>query len=222
MREYSAVLLPHWVQFDLTQPVAGPLDEAIALMLGDVPRESAKRVRAHLRERLSGLLTQLASAGVTAVFMPAENPSVASAFPVLSVRPADFVVDGEPMDPMDYLIALVGSGAASIIEPEGMVGVRRVTDRDSTAALREALADVPADMADGLDVEASAKAVQHGRLSREVEYIIGVPQSEDRWMSVTGSLSVIQGEASEELLGAVTQLADRWVETIRWVEESHD
>ncbi len=221
MREYSAVLLPSWVRFDLARPVKEPLTEAVARMLDGVPSSVARRVRPYLYDRLFATLTQLASAGASAVFMPAENPADASAFPVLSVRPADFVVDGEPMDPMDYLIALVGSGAATLIEPEGMVGVRRVTDRDTTAALRDGLADVPADLAGTLDAAASAKAVQAGRLSREIEYIVGSPESADQWLAVTASISVIGGEGSEDLLDAVTELADRWVENLRWVEESN-
>lgn len=219
MREYAAILLPNWVRFDLGEPIKGPLDQAITRMLEDLPSATASRVRPYLYQQLFGMLTQLSSAGCSAVFMPAENPATASSFPLFAIRPADFVVDGEEMDPMDYLIGLVGSGQAMLIEPTGMVGIRRQTDRDTTAALREGVSNLPAELAGALDGGARAKVAQSTRLSREIEYVIGVPDTGDQWMAVTASISVVSGEGSDELLDAVTEFADRWVETIGWAEE---
>lgn len=222
MRDFQAVLLPNWVRFDLRQPVREPLTAAVSRMLSGVPVDAAGRVRPYLFEQLFGMLTQLATSGATAVFMSTDNPAEASAFPIFSVGPANFEVEGEPMEPLDYLIGLVGSGAATLIEPEGMVGVRRVTDRDTTAALRDGLANLPAAMAGATDNGDGARAVAAGRLSRAVEYVIGVPQSPDRWMVVTASISALGGKDDQELLDAVTTFADRWVENIRWTEEPAD
>lgn len=219
MNTFTAVVLPNWVRFDLTQPVKEPLAEAVGAMLADVAPATARRVRPYLFDRLFELLTGLAGAGAMAVFMPAEDPTVASAFPLFAVSPADFAVDGEPMEPMDFLIGLVGGGSATLIEPPGMVGVRQVVDRDTSAALTDELAGLSADMREGLDTERSEAAAAAGRLSREISYVIGVPETEDRWLSITASISVIRGEGSDELLDAVTDFADRWVETISWNEE---
>ena len=60
------------------------------------------------------------------------------------------------------------------------------------------------------------------RLSREIRYLIGVPESEDRWLEVTASLAVLKSEGSDELLAAITEFADRWVETIEWVPEEDE
>lgn len=222
MRAFSAVLPPRWTRFDLDRPVRDALGKVVESMLADVPPAARDRVRRYVFDGLLSSLNQLASSGVVTAFLPADNPAVAAAFPVFAVRPVDFTVDGEPIDPMDYLVGILGAGAATVIEPIGMVGVRRVTDRDTSKALTDAVAALPADMSEHLDAEAAARAGQAGRLSREIEYVIGVPETDDRWMAITASISVVRGEGSDELLEAVTSFADRWVETVQWVEDEDD
>lgn len=219
---FRAPLLPRWVRLDLTEPVRQQLTDAVARMVEEIDPAVREKLRDQLQEQLFTAMTALAADGVTTVFLPTENPAFAAAFPVLAVAPADFTVDGEQMAPMDYLVGLIGAGNSTLIEPRDMVGVRTATDRDSTAQLSSTLGELPADLREAMNPQQLEAATGATRLSREIRYLIGVPESEDRWLEVTASLAVLKSEGSDELLAAITEFADRWVETIEWVPEEDE
>lgn len=222
MRDFEAMLPPGWLVFDLTSPVKGAVSEAVDSMLADVPERARPSVRSQLEQPLVRSFTQLAAGGAVAAYLPVENPATASVFPVVAVRPASFVVDQKPVDPLEYMVALIAAGEAEMAEPVGMVGIKRVVDRDTSGAFRQKLAGVPADLIGMVGDDGRTQIDEARRLTRQVEYTIGVPETDDCWMVVSADISAVGAEGAEEVIDAVTGFLDAWVGTIRWREAATD
>lgn len=219
MRQFSVMLPPGWAQFDLTVPVKGPVRLAVEEMLRNIPDESRDSLRQELLPTITQALTNLSANGAIAAYMSVDNPGTAAVFPVVAIRPVDFSIDGEEIDPLDHLVALVAANEVELLDIPGMVGIRRSVDRDASAAFRAKLTELPAEVKASMGDAGKAAAAEARRLTRQVEYTIGVPGTKDCWMAVSAELSTVAAGEGEDVLEAVTEFLDAWVGTVDWHEE---
>lgn len=222
MRNFSVMLPPGWVQFDLTQPVGGQVTVAAKEMLSKLPPPMRGELRRQIEPPLTEALANLASGGAVAAYMSAEDPRTAAIFPIVVVRPADFAVEGEVMDPMDYLVALISTGEVALVDPVGMVGVKHMTDRDVSSSVRRALAQVQDDVLDSMEGLDRESFTELREVARQIEYTIGVPETSDCWMVISAEVTADARENAVEALDAVTEFLDAWVGTIIWNEEGDE
>lgn len=217
MRKFRVVLPPGWVQFDLSAPVEEQAKVAVSAMFQELPRDARRALRQQMAPTISSALANLAEGGAVAAYMSVENPGTAALFPVVAIRPAEFTIGDTPLDPMDYLVALVGTGEVELIDPIGMVGVKRVTDRDVSSALESEARALPQDVLDAVGGATREEISGVRQIARQVEYTLGVPETDDCWMVVAAEVTADGDEAAaRDALDAVTQFLDAWVETITW------
>lgn len=213
---YRAYLPGGWARLDLREPVRPQLATTIDLMLEGVPTQTADSFRGSLEETLFSAATGLAGLGVEDVYLPAANPSVSHVLPILTIRNAASLISAEDTEPIQFLTGLLAAEDATVIEPVGMLGVRLDRGTSRSDALLEVLRALPLPTALAGDVEAEAASI--GWLTRTVEYYIGQPGADDRWLLVTATFSIADVDDHNEVLEAVAGFADRWVEAICWVD----
>lgn len=219
MRTFEAMLPPGWAQVDLTSPVAESVDTIVGGMLEGLPREAADPARQHLTEQLRRAMTGLAGDGAVVAYLPVDDAMTSPVRPFIAVRPVSFEIGGATVEPLDYLVAMMTQEGVSLIEPIDMVGIKRVTDSSNAGRLATALEDVPQELVEQADRTQLGSAVAAGQRTRHLQYIIGVPDAADYWMSVEASVSAPGGADADEALDAVEEFIDAWVGTIRWTEE---
>lgn len=218
---FSTMALPGWSWFDLSRPVAPDVKAASGQLVAEVPAEARKKVRAEAERSLTSALTDMAGRGVSAAYIATEKPIVANSSPMFAVLSPDFTVDGERLEPLDYMLGLLVSPGSTVIEPPGMVGVRQVTDKRDGPSIDQELAAVPPGLLDAADGQFSVGDVKDAlagakRWHRELQYLIGVPDTDDRWMVVLATISVVEGKGARELMDLMTVVADQWVTAIKW------
>lgn len=218
--KFKVVVPPGWVRFDLSEPVEDSIARATLQMLSEVPVALRGAMVGRLRSTLADSLRGLASAGVVSALMPLEDPSFSALFPVVTIRPADFTLDGEELDPMDYLVALISTGEVTLVDAPEMVGVRYRSDHDGTLALAQELSTLPEDTR--VQMKGREGLGEKRRIVRRLDYTLGVPDSDDRWMSVSAEIAAITSEETEDGLDAATEFLDAWVGAIVWNDEGVD
>lgn len=216
MGSYEAVLPPGWVMLDLGLPFGDSLDQAVVAMLSGVPTEIADSLRRNMLKQLRTEIENLAKEGAAAVYLPTDDMLSAVVRPLIVVRPVTFEVEGKQVPPLDFLAGLISQEGTALVEPEGMIGVKRVTEFDSSTQFAKASSRLPAEVLDRIDQQAFGQAVADGRRTRRITYIVGVPDSAERWMAVDASVSVLNGDGAEEALEAVEEFFDAWVCAVRW------
>lgn len=217
MRQFEVMLPPGWAQVDLTSPVAEPVKRIVKRMTESLPSDVAASARPHLERRFQAAMTGLAADGVSSAYLPVLDVLQAPVQPFIAVRPVSFDVDGEEMAPLDYLVALMAQPGASLVEPVGMVGVKRTSTSDTGDQIAGALDEVPSDIVVQADQAKLAEAAGSGRTTRHLHYVIGVPDDPERWMAVDASVSAL-GADSSDVLDAVEEFIDAWVTTVQWKE----
>lgn len=222
MEAYEAILPPGWMAFDLTQPVHEAVTQMTTTMLAPVPKDIADAAQPGLVKQLKTALTGMADEGAVAAYLPVDDALDSMVRPVMAIRPVEFQVDGAEITPLDYLAALMAQEGVSLIEPEGMVGIKRVTDSDTGSQFKEAATELPDEILAKTDREGFDEALKTGRRTRQVNYVIGVPDQKERWMSVDASVSAFNVDGVDEALEAIEQFFDAWVSTIRWKDTADE
>ncbi len=192
---YRILLPPGWFHI----PASADPDAAIRAMsdatFGPSPDDRSRALRSEAERRMRQFVIEAARRGIADVYVPAGNiirAPIACSIAVSSVaipRP-----EGASTD--DVLRRLAIDGDDVVVEDiDGQVGVK-------STAFRERALELEGDVA---------------RRTRETTWVVNVPGSPDRWLVFVSSISRTDGAADpDDLVGAVQELADAIMTTVRW------
>ncbi|HEU5420772.1 MAG TPA: hypothetical protein VFV41_24000 [Streptosporangiaceae bacterium] len=208
---YALVLPPGWRKI----PVRHGTDEAIREILDEVlgrvgtgpDREKLIRVRVELQGRLSAMAVRAREASGVDLYLPVEY---VHGTPV----PASFSVsEGAPGSPGG---AAAAGGAPGTAEPAQPLAPEELIAY--LASADDATSLVALDGAPGVrtDHVAAADPGQDAPLpSRQVDYVVTIPGSPDRWLMVVFS-TVGDGDPNGQFAGILVELFDAIMSTFRW------
>lgn len=212
---FNVVTPPGWQLFDLSEPVEDASRALAATMVVDLPQKVRATARSRIEASVIAALTGLQEQGFLAALLDAHDPTESPSFPIIAIQGTDFIIDGEELDPMDFLLGLLAAGEYTVIEPPQMVGVKRSSQADSG----QRLAETAQELSRG-DIEIDTASVSH--TTRQVEYIMGIPDLPECWLSVFATFGAPSTDEGHELLDAIEEFTDAWVETISWDVEVDD
>lgn len=221
MRRFTIVVPPGWVVIEPDRDVAAAAAEVARGMLRDASPRQRQLAGPLIRERLAATALELGEKDVAAVLIPATSVAELAVHPMLVVRPLTWPED---TDPVDALVALAASDpTARLLDIDHMVGLRTERVDDVTERTRAAVGDLPAALATLVAEDPTAAgrlaAVAAARQAHRVTYLIGVPNNDDSWVELTGSVQVIPDETGTELAGIMADLFDALAKSFRWTEQ---
>jgi hypothetical protein len=196
---YTLVLPPGWARIPVRHGTAAAVravvGEALSQVPRSVPRDKLAPYRAEMEGRLREMARQARGNGGVDLYLPV---ATRDAIPVS----ASFVVSesqlNTPGGPADQMVAYLAAQDD---------GDRRMVTVDDGAAVRVERMTSP---------ELVARVAVG---SRRVEYIVPVPDEQDRWVVVVFS-TPSSTKPDDEMTRALTELFDAIMSTFRWQRES--
>jgi hypothetical protein len=197
---YTVVLPPGWYQIPVRDGTADAIrkivDKTFAHPPEGVPRDRVTPYRLELERRLSEAARQARRGGGVHLYLPVEMRHGA-------LMAASFVVSEGSLGSLeDIRPELVVSYLASGNAATGADGNQPVTVDGAPGLRMERTA--PAKPSDGID---------YG--SRRVDYVIPVPDEQDRWLVVAFS-TLGGGDPDDEYARILAELFDAIMSTFRW------
>lgn len=206
---YALVLPPGWRKIPVRRGTDAAIREILDEVLGRLgtgpDREKLVRVRVELQGRLSAMAVRARAASGVDLYLPVEY---VHGTPV----PASFSVsEGAPGSPGGTGgVPGAGEEPGPPLAPEELIAYLATAD--------EAAALVTVDGAPGIRTEHVAAADPGQDVpvpSRQVDYVVTVPGSPDRWLMVVFS-TVGDGDPDGRFAGILVELFDAIMSTFRW------
>ena len=209
--EYELVLPPGWIRLDLRRSDKVGVRELADRLLSGQARDLAAGLRPRVELALRSLAAQARAEGALDVYFP--WASVGGA-PI----PARFVVAqtsaSEVQDPMEVLLRAAEVDRSSrAVDIRGSVALRTESTSAAGSSFREYLGSTEGSVGDQ-DV-AGAEAIEE-LVHRRVRYLVGVPGSATKWVSVVFSATVPPGEEGGSLGDALVELFDAIMMSFTW------
>jgi hypothetical protein len=198
---YSLVLPPGWLRLPTRPGAAEPvLDEALDEAFAGLPRDSAAPLRAELRRRVLGLVSDARAANAVDVYVPLlgvrGRPLPASMLVALTTLPAGLATDAGTGGTAD-----AGAAVAGLLSRVAADGRGTVVSLPAGLAARVETHEPPRDEGEG-----------HG--TRRVVFHLPVPFEPQRWVVVTCTVA----DGLPPMTETVVELFDALLTTWRWRE----
>lgn len=221
MVTYNYLLPEDWAEVRLDPLDRSTVKQLTDRMFSDIDDEVTRvRISGWVTSRMTTQFEEISNQNAWAAYLPAEDPRDSPVRPMIVTRPFD--MGATDSDPMETLIALAADseGEFSAIEPRGMVGLKIRMPENPGKALLDSLSEVPEDILElTTRDELLAAAAETTRLVRRIQYIVGDPSDQERWMAVEASVSCMLAEGASEALDGVEEFFDAWVSALSWVDD---
>jgi hypothetical protein len=209
---YALVLPPGWrkipVRHGTDEAIRELLDEVVGRVGSGTDREQLIRARVELQGRLTAMAVRAREASGVDLYLPVEYVHGTAV-------PASFSVsEGAPGSPGG--IGAVGGSPAATAGPEQPLAPEELIAY--LASADDATSLVTLDGAPGIrtDHVAAADPGSEAPLpSRQVDYVVTIPGSGDRWLMVVFS-TVGDGDPAGRFASILVELFDAIMSTFRW------
>jgi hypothetical protein len=206
---YALVLPPGWrkipVRYGTDEAIREILDEVLGRVGSGTDRERLVRARVELQGRLSAMAMRAREASGVDLYLPVEY---VHGTPV----PASFSVsEGAPGSPGG-----TGGSPAATAEPDQALAPEELIAY--LASADDATSLITLDGAPGIrtdHVAAADPGTEAPLPSRQVDYVVAVPGSPDRWLMVVFS-TVGDGDPAGQFANLLVELFDAIMSTFRW------
>lgn len=200
---YDITLPAGWVRIPVHEEGSAPvIDRLVARSLRAWPEGDSAAIRHRLTESLVVAVDQARQASVLDLFIPTQL--VAGAPLSCSFAVAEFRPPGDDVDPFDVLMSIAANdNSARDINISGSVALR-------TQSRTERAVEKPATPSEDL-LMAVAEVI---RADHRVTYLVGIPGSADKWISVT--FNCLEFEHSRPLVDATIVFFDAIMTSFAW------
>lgn len=192
---YTLVLPPGWQRIPLREGtddvVKGIVDDTVARLPEDFPRDKASLVRMELTKRLRKAAREARDNAGLDLYLPVREmygTTVAASF-VVAEFAFDSVVEVNPGTVAAKLLATTEGSEPIIVDDAAGLRTERVADTDPKRGI-----EIP---------------------SRRVDYVLAVPDDPRRWVTV-GFSTVADGEPRSDFADALVELFDAIMTTFQW------
>lgn len=210
------ILVPRgWARIDAHAELA-PQVRALAAVLADgvAGEGGSRRAVGLLVPALTAGLSPLVDQGVASILVPTTALSELPARPLIGIGPLRLPAGTAPMDALLAVAARVEG--ARVLDVDHLVALAYMTEQETSGdALPDSVRAAGLDP-DREDIEALLRA---GQTSLRLRYLIGDPDSADRWAEVTCSVSLPSGQPAEiaRVRTDLSDMMDAFISTFRWV-----